>query len=388
MIDSPDVDTMDIELDRVITQILDSVTKTMENSGDVINESDTERIVIDRLLPVLGYEDWDLSKRKTTTNTGTRPDYTILPNHEKRWYLEAKQWQLPLEAKEASQAVTYAYNQGNRWAVLTNGDEWRVYDAFLCNAPLEGKCTISAKHLSEAKSLLKLLAKKAMLNGEIEKIHHREHVLQAVREEIGNENSATIRLLRKVVEKSIGAEVTKQDILDALKELMDRKNEAATPNIVNKPDSIILPTLKPSSSGTVSPNPVEKYSLKDLAEKNPLPVYYKTVSVSIDGNAPIPVKNWKRLTTTVIEWFYSKYGLPDMPFTSGSKSSGKRYFMNTTAYHPDGTDFIEAGEINISGQPIYIEMNYCAFSFCVHLEKFITDMGGDSSNTIVEMVKK
>ena len=386
MIESPDADTMDIELDRVITQIIADISRVKENSGNGLNEAMTETIVIDKLLPVLGYEVWDFQKQSFTSSIGNIPDYTMLPGQKQQWYLEVKRWQLPLKEIEASQTVNYAFNQGKRWAILTNGDEWRVYDAF-CNAPLEDKCTIFAKHLSEAKLLLKLLAKNAMLNGEIEKIHHREHVLQAVRVEIGNENSSIIKLLRLNVAKSLSTDVTKQDVLDALKELMDCKNEAIIPVVVIKPDSIILPITKTPYIDPVSPANAEKYSLKDLAEKNPEPAGYETVSVSFDGTSSIPIKYWKHLATTVIEWFCSKYGLPDMPYRYGS--SGERFFMNTTAHHSDGADFRSpAGEVEIHGQKIYLELNYSAFNLCLRLEKIITDMGGDSSKIIVEMVKK
>jgi len=385
MIESSDAETIDIALDAVITQILADISKVKENSGNGLNEAMTETIVIDKLLPVLGYEVWDFQKQSFTSSIGNIPDYTMLPGQKQQWYLEVKRWQLPLKEGEASQAVNYAFNQGKRWAVLTNGDEWRVYDAH-SQCQLADKCTLFAKQLSEAKSLLKLLAKNAMLNGEIEKIHHRDHVLQAVRKEICNENSAIIKLLRLNVAKSLSTDVTKQDILDALKELMDSKNEAGTPVIINGPIPTILPIITPSSSGTVSPNPVEKYSLKDLAKKMPSPNGYIPISVNIDCTSSIPVKNWRIIDKTVIEWICSRYGMPDLPYSGRSRDY--RVFMSREAVHPDGAIFRDSGEIIINGQLIYFEMHRSAESHCIQIEQLITDMGGDSSKIIVEMVKK
>ena len=134
-----------------IPSILESVAKVGEH-GMVMTEAMTEMIVIDKLLTALGYHPWDIQKQGVVEGIGNIPDYSILPDKAQQWFLEVKKWKLPLSIREASQVVTYASNKGKRWAVLTNGDEWRVFDVF-STVDLTQKCIQSLSSINDTNAI-------------------------------------------------------------------------------------------------------------------------------------------------------------------------------------------------------------------------------------------
>jgi predicted type IV restriction endonuclease len=83
------------------------------------------------ILPILwstGYARRDIESRMADS-TGQYPDYTLLPNHATAtYYLEAKAWNVTLEDMHVKQALNYANHNGRRFVVLTNGQNWRLYD--------------------------------------------------------------------------------------------------------------------------------------------------------------------------------------------------------------------------------------------------------------------
>ena len=91
------------------------------------NEASTCFWVILPLLEYSGYHQRDILPQKIDP-TGKIPDYEILSSTPYTWFLEAKKWSSPLSTLDADQALNYAHSSGNRWVVLSNGKEWRLYD--------------------------------------------------------------------------------------------------------------------------------------------------------------------------------------------------------------------------------------------------------------------
>lgn len=92
------------------------------------NESTTCDWVILPLLRAAGYALREIVSRDADAQRNF-PDYTILPKDEAHtFYLEAKAWKVGLEDGHAAQTLNYANSNGKRWAVLTNGRAWRLYD--------------------------------------------------------------------------------------------------------------------------------------------------------------------------------------------------------------------------------------------------------------------
>lgn len=93
--------------------ISDAIAEALANASPdpPPNESTTCDWVILPLLHAVGYARRDVVSR-VTDNSGQFPDYTILPNSPRTWYLEAKDWNSALEDKHAQQALNY---EGNRY---------------------------------------------------------------------------------------------------------------------------------------------------------------------------------------------------------------------------------------------------------------------------------
>ncbi len=92
------------------------------------NESNTCDWIILPILRSLGYAPRDIESC-IADSTGAYPDYTILSNHTAAtFYLEAKAWNVALLENHVKQSLNYANHNGKRFVVLTNGQDWQLYD--------------------------------------------------------------------------------------------------------------------------------------------------------------------------------------------------------------------------------------------------------------------
>jgi predicted type IV restriction endonuclease len=93
-----------------------------------LNETETRTQIIDPILVALGYKTLDLVRREYRLQaSGQAVDYYLLAG-EQRVVIEAKQVGAELGPKDASQLVGYCAQEGVRWALLTNGIQWQVFD--------------------------------------------------------------------------------------------------------------------------------------------------------------------------------------------------------------------------------------------------------------------
>ncbi len=88
------------------------------------NEENTKNVFIQPLFEALGWDFHDISEvtAEHPTGRGRRVDYAFRVNGVSRFYLEAKPLRDDLHAHPEwlRQAVSYAYNKGIPWVVLTN----------------------------------------------------------------------------------------------------------------------------------------------------------------------------------------------------------------------------------------------------------------------------
>ncbi len=93
-----------------------------------LNEASTRTFVIEPILSALGYNTLDrLSQEVYLPGHGESVDY-VLTTGERRIFVEAKALSIKLREKEAIQLVRYCSYQPVRWALLTNGVEWHIFD--------------------------------------------------------------------------------------------------------------------------------------------------------------------------------------------------------------------------------------------------------------------
>lgn len=115
---------------------VDIVRKRIQQIRDrkeVIGEQNTKAALIDPLLSALG---WDLQeidevRREYRRKSQDNPvDYALFLNRTVYLLIEAKSLERDLaDRKWISQNISYAAVVGVKWCVLTNGDEYRVYNS-------------------------------------------------------------------------------------------------------------------------------------------------------------------------------------------------------------------------------------------------------------------
>ena len=115
------------------------------------NETRTRTALIDPLLTALG---WDVSDPGLVTPEYTvgqgRADYALIdggPRPGSVAIVEAKSLDSFLNDRERNQMLTYANMEGVKYAILTNGDCWELYDIFK-RAHLNERRLLSVKIIS------------------------------------------------------------------------------------------------------------------------------------------------------------------------------------------------------------------------------------------------
>lgn len=100
------------------------------------SEYDTcDAIILRALREIGGYRYGDYRAQQSTASG--YPDFTILPDTEHTWYLEAKALRVELNDEHVVQALNYANATGRRWVVVSNGRIWRLYDQHIPGVPAD-----------------------------------------------------------------------------------------------------------------------------------------------------------------------------------------------------------------------------------------------------------
>lgn len=138
------------------------------SQGRSIGEENTKAGLIEPILEALGWDirDPDEVHREYRRLPGDSPvDYALLLLRTPRLFVEAKGVGENLDdPKWAIQTITYATAAGVEWVVLTNGAEWRIYNAH-APVPIERKLFRTARLDDDLDSVmysLSLLGKEHM----------------------------------------------------------------------------------------------------------------------------------------------------------------------------------------------------------------------------------
>ena len=121
-------------LDELISAI-DRAKQTIQEHGPSLAKSEkrTRPVLIDPILRVLGWDVADPSIVKIEYNLRTFPnqqvDYALCYDSRVVVFVEAKKLYEPLK-NHAHQMVNYAVGDGIKYAVLTDGNLWEMYDVF------------------------------------------------------------------------------------------------------------------------------------------------------------------------------------------------------------------------------------------------------------------
>ena len=166
---------MDKNQAKLIIQKLVNKYEDVLKSGtkNKYTEEETKKDFIVPLFIALG---WDMEDRNEVTAeehiSGDRVDYGFYINSRPKFYLEAKPFKVDLnDAKYARQAIKYSWNKGVTWAVLTDFESIKVFNAnFQAEELAHSKFfEISYDKYIEDFDRLWLLSKESFENGEIDK---------------------------------------------------------------------------------------------------------------------------------------------------------------------------------------------------------------------------
>src|SRR5215203_4816123 len=196
----------------------------IRNRKENIGEQNTKAALIDPLLAALGWdvEDIDEVSREYRRKPQDNPvDYALFMLRSPRLFVEAKGLEKDLsDRKWISQILGYATVVGVEWCILTNGDEYRLYNA---HAPVDVEQKLfRVVRISESDQeeytleTLALLSKEKMgdnLLNVLWKAHFIDrHVSRALGELLQNDDASLIRVIRKRT-----PELTPSEIRESLK---------------------------------------------------------------------------------------------------------------------------------------------------------------------------
>ena len=131
------------DLQAVIESLQD---KIKEHYADLSSsETRTRQVLIDPLLKELGWDVSDPSQVELEYSAGTggeKADYALIANGKPVIIVEAKSLKTQLGDRVVMQALNYANSRGIAYMVVTNGDEWRMYDVFAQKAAIEERVLV------------------------------------------------------------------------------------------------------------------------------------------------------------------------------------------------------------------------------------------------------
>ena len=158
--------------------------------GQKIGEQNTKAVLIDPVLRALGWntENVDEVRREYRRRPQDKPvDYALLLNRDPVLFVEAKGLDEELgDRRWASQIISYASVAGVAWVALSDGEEWRIYNAH-APVPVEEKLfrqTRITDDLVASQESLALLAKEPMSSNLLAGLWKADHTDRKVKDAV------------------------------------------------------------------------------------------------------------------------------------------------------------------------------------------------------------
>lgn len=115
-----------------LVETIETIKSRIEEHGASLssNETRTRQVLIDPLLLALGWDVGDPNRVELEYSAGHgRSDYALLGDHGPVAVVEAKRLNDDID-NHVMQALNYANSQGIKYMVVTNGNDWHMYDVF------------------------------------------------------------------------------------------------------------------------------------------------------------------------------------------------------------------------------------------------------------------
>lgn len=342
------------------TALSDAVSEALAvaKTTSELNEASTCDWIIRPLLHAAGYKRYEILPQGIDA-TKQKPDYTILPNSEHTWFLEAKAWNNELSDVHVKQSLVYAFTNNRRWAVLTNGQQWRLYDNRI-EGELAAKliCEVALADVEAAVRFLEAIGPDSMTGGGIEAFAQNARLAHALAAELSDPESALIKAAHRIMRTQYGLQyIVKDDVCRALRGVL-----APPEGITTQP---VVPVEIPAPDG-VSGSASGEHTLPELlANVAELLIGTKPVEVVLPDGPGVPVKTWVDASVVVVAHIMRSARPPSLPFVAGDV--GHRYFLNREPKHPDPGTIHKFESVIVNGQTVYMDKNRSAYSLVAQL---------------------
>ncbi len=195
-------------MDDLVTILTTIRTRIAEYASRGIGEQNTKATLIVPVLRTLGWDPEDLEEVRLEyrRRPSDKPvDYALFINRIPRLFIEAKALGENLEDQRwANQIVSYATVAGVKWVVLTNGDQYRIYNSH-AEVPVEQKLFRKVSVIdadSRPEETIGLLSKESI--AEIEELWREDFIDRRVRDAITglfspDPDASLVRLVRRRV---------------------------------------------------------------------------------------------------------------------------------------------------------------------------------------------
>jgi type I restriction-modification system DNA methylase subunit len=218
----PDQEKLQREIAKWVNEFQDN-----REQRKLRDEEDVKSAIIQPLLKRLGWDVNNPSEVKKEQPIGSRfADYALKIDGETKLIIEAKALDKNLGSSEDGigeyerQAINYAYNLGIDWALLTNGEEWRLYNAYWKKRKLAFKTEVG-KFPKRDFSEVSLLSKESLRKNEISEYFEE----QPKRPDVNIEVTQELLEARSEITKSafkLNPEKDTEDLRQGIQTLLDR----------------------------------------------------------------------------------------------------------------------------------------------------------------------
>jgi predicted type IV restriction endonuclease len=222
------------ENNRLREVIKDVVTKIRKFQDRNMGEQNTKATLIDPVLEALGWDVRDpdeVYREYKPTPKDSPVDYALTILRKPRLFVEAKGLGETLaDRKWIAQVLGYATVAGVEWCVLTDGDEYRFYNA---TAPLDAeeklfyRVQLTAGEIGDVAKTLILISRSNMEENILAVRWIAHYVDRRVKQAIQGMFSSADRSLVRVIRKR-EPKLNPKDIVESLRRL-DIRIESATP---------------------------------------------------------------------------------------------------------------------------------------------------------------
>ena len=309
------------KMDGVSTEKIEELVRTyqmLKESGKIesYNEEETKKDFILPLFEALGWEVY--SKKEVSAEehqSGGRVDYGFMLNGRVKFYLEAKALKADLNRSEfAKQAIRYSWNKGITWAILTDFESLKVFNAQVVSENLANKLFFEIRWDTYIDQIdqLNLLSKRAFTEDLLDK-QAEKWGKKLPRISVTSSLYKDLNYCREVLTSKLGQQNPKvdQELLDeGVQKLLDRLLFIRVAEDRGVEDKTLIPLLREwQISKTRNEVPLYQSMVKKFRELDKI----------YDSNlfTPHPFEDWEDYsdaTKDVIETLYGKEGYYEYDF--------------------------------------------------------------------------